>query len=180
MSFLEIAKKRYSCRKYRNEKVEEEKIEQLLEAARISPSAKNLQPWHFVVIQDPHHLQEIKSCYHGEWINSAPMIIVACGDHKGAWYRADGKNHADIDIAIAVDHLTLAAADIGLATCWVCKFDVIKCANILQLPEGVEPITMIPVGYPLDQADTDRYKLNRKKLQDIVHKEKFFYKYFKR
>jgi nitroreductase len=180
MSFLEIAKKRYSCRKYRNEKVEEEKIEQLLEAARIAPSAKNLQPWHFVVIQDPQHLQEIKSCYYSEWINSAPMIIVACGDHKGAWYRADGKNHADIDIAIAVDHLTLAAADMGLATCWVCKFDVIKCANILQLPEGVEPITMIPVGYPLDQVDTERYKFKRRKLQDIVHKEKFFYKYFKR
>ncbi|MFP4621184.1 MAG: nitroreductase family protein [Bacteroidales bacterium] len=180
MDFTEIAKRRFSCRNYQDKKVEEDKIAQILEAARIAPSAKNLQPWHFVVVQDPENLEKVKSCYARDWISSAPMIVIACGDHKGAWYRADGKNHADIDVAIATDHLTLTAADLGLGTCWVCKFDVQKCAHILQLPEGIEPIAMIPIGYPMDQPDTERHERQRKSLQDIVHNEKFHYKYFKR
>jgi len=180
MGFIDIARTRYSCRNYLDKQVEEDKIAQILEAARIAPSAKNLQPWHFVVTQEPENLEQIKSCYARDWINSAPMIVLACGDHKGAWYRADGKSHTNVDVAIAVDHMTLAAADLGLGTCWVCKFDVLKCANILQLPEGMEPIAMIPVGYPADQPDTERHEVQRKSLQDIVHKEKFYYKYFKR
>jgi nitroreductase len=180
MGFIDTAKSRFSCRNYQERQVEEDKIAHILGAARLAPSAKNLQPWHFVVVQDPENLEKIKSCYARDWINSAPLIIVACGDHKGAWYRPDGKNHADIDVAIAVDHLTLAAADIGLGTCWVCKFDVLKCAGILQLPEGIEPIAMVPVGYPVDEANTERHDVQRKSLQEIVHKDKFYYKYFKR
>ena len=180
MDFQELAKKRYSCRSYLNKPVEEDKLLHVLETARLAPSAKNLQPWHFVVIQEEDNLAKIKSCYAGEWLKSAPLIIVACGDHKAAWYRSDGKNHTDIDVAIAIDHLTLAATDIGLATCWICKFDVFKCANILQLPEGVEPIAMIPLGYPADSPDTGRHQVNRKKLDDILHKKQFYYKYFKR
>jgi len=180
MDFQELAKNRYSCRSYRDQPVEDEKVLYVLDTARMAPSAKNLQPWHFVVIQEPDNLARIKSCYGGQWLNTAPMIIVACGDHKGAWYRADGKNHTDIDVAIAIDHLTLAATNIGLATCWICHFDVMKCARILQLPEGVEPIAMIPLGYPADHPDTSRHQVKRKKLEDIIHKSKFFYKYFKR
>ena len=180
MDFLDIAKTRYSCRNYLEKKVEEDTITQILDAARLAPSAKNLQAWHFVVIQEPKNLKQVKSCYARDWINSAPLIIVACGDHKSAWFRADGKNHTNIDVAIAVDHLTLAAADLGLGTCWICNFDVLKCAKILQLPEGMEPIAMIPVGYPASKPDTERHKSKRKSLQDIVHKEKFYYKYFKK
>jgi nitroreductase len=180
MGFIDIAKKRYSCREYRDKKVEEDLIIQILEAARIAPSAKNLQPWHFVVIQESPNLEWIKSCYSRDWIKPVPMIIIACGDHKAAWYRPDGKNHTNIDVAIAIDHLMLAAADLGLGTCWVCNFDVLKCANILQLPEAVEPIAMIPVGYPADQVDIQRHEYKREPLKDIVHKEKFYYKYFKR
>ena len=180
MNFKELAQRRYSCRSYLSRQVEDEKIVHVLETARLAPSAKNLQPWHFVVIQEPESLTRIRSCYAGEWLESAPMIIVACGDHKAAWYRADGKNHTDIDVAIAIDHLTLAAVDIGLATCWICNFDVIKCAKILQLPEGVEPLAMIPLGYPADQPDTERHHIKRKKLDEIIHKKMFYYKYFKK
>jgi len=180
MDFQELARRRYSCRSYLNKPVEEEKLLRVLETARLAPSAKNLQPWHFVVIREEDHLANVKSCYNGNWLRSAPLIIIACGDHKSAWYRADGKNHTDIDVAIAIDHLTLAATDMGLATCWICKFDVIRCAKILQLPEGVEPIAMIPLGYPADQPDIDRHSLERKKLDDILHKKQFYYKYFKR
>ncbi|MBS3807804.1 MAG: nitroreductase family protein [Bacteroidales bacterium] len=180
MDFQKLARRRYSCRNYLNQPVEDEKVVHVLDTARLAPSAKNLQPWHFVVIEDPDSLAKIRSCYAGEWLNTAPMIIVACGDHKGAWYRLDGKNHTDIDLAIAIDHLTLAATDIGLATCWICNFNVMKCAKILQLPEGVEPIAMIPLGYPADHPDTSRHNIKRKKLDELVHKRKFYYKYFKR
>lgn len=180
MSFIELAKKRYSCRKYQDKEVEKEKISQVLEAARIAPSAKNLQPWHFVVIHEEENLKRIKGCYKGRWIQSAPYIIVACGDHKSSWHRSDGKIHTNIDVAIAVDHLTLAATDIGLATCWICKFDVMKCSEILELPEGIEPIAMIPIGYPADKVDINRHRNDRDNIANIVHKEKFYYKYFKK
>jgi len=180
MDFLELAKKRYSCRKYKDQPVEEEQLMQVLEATRLAPSAKNKQPWHFIIIQEEENLKKIKSCYKRDWIESAPLIIVACGDHKSAWRRSDGKDHTDIDMAISIDHLTLAATDIGLATCWVCKFDVMRCAEILQLPDGVEPVALIPIGYPADKVDTGRHNKARESLNDIVHKDQFYYRYFKR
>jgi nitroreductase len=180
MEFLELAKNRYSCRSYLKKEVEEEKIIKVLEAARIAPSAKNLQPWHFVIVDEEDNISEIRDCYNGRWIDTAPMIIVACGDQKAAWHRSDGKNHMDIDLSIAIDHMTLAASDNGLATCWVCKFDVMEVAQILQLPDGVIPVAMIPIGYPADQADIDRHKHKRRSLPEIVHKGKFYYKYFKK
>lgn len=179
MDFIDLAKRRYSCRKYKDSKVEEEKIMQVLEAARVAPSAKNKQPWHYIVVQEEKNLEKIKSCYKGEWIQSAPLIIVACGDHKVAWRRSDGKGHTDIDLAISIDHLTLAATDAGLATCWVCKFDVMKCAEILELPEEIEPIAMIPIGYPADEVDPERHEKARKPLNEMVHKNRYFYTYFK-
>ena len=105
---------------------------------------------------------------------------MVCGDHREAWRRADGKIHTDIDVAIAVDHMTLAATDLGLSTCWVCKFDVMKCVKALDLPEGVEPVALIPIGYPEDEADVNRHEQLRKPLDEIVHWEKFYYKPFKR
>ena len=180
MEFLELAKHRYSCRIYEPKAVEDEKLIKVLEAARIAPSAKNIQPWHFVVVDEEDNLREIKNCYSGKWIETAPMIIVACGDQKSAWHRSDGKIHMDIDLAIAIDHMTLAATDTGLGTCWVCKFDVMKCAEILQLPDGIIPIAMLPIGYPQDGPDLERHSHKRKSLSEIVHKGKFYYKFFKK
>jgi len=180
MDFLELAKKRYSCRNYQDKQVEEEKLINVLEAARVAPSAKNLQPWHFVIVDQDDNLKELKDCYRGRWIDSAPMVLVACGDQKAAWHRSDGKIHMDIDLAIAIDHLTLAATDNGLATCWVCKFDVMKCAEILQLPDGIIPVAMIPIGSPADEPDVKRHKHKRKALSEIIHKGKYYYKFFKK
>ena len=146
--FLELAKSRYSCRLYSNQELSKELINKVLECARIAPSAKNAQPWHFVVVTQSPLLEEIASCYEGSWLKTAPVIIVACGDHSVSWRRADGKDHCDIDLAIAIDHITLSATDNGLATCWICKFDAIRCANILRLPAHISPIAIIPLGFP--------------------------------
>ncbi|MCK4662276.1 MAG: nitroreductase family protein [Bacteroidales bacterium] len=173
MSFIELAKRRYSSRNYLNKNVEEEKIKQVLEAGRIAPSAKNSQPWHFIVISKKENLEKICECYKRPWLKEAPVIIAICGDHSKSWRRADGKDHCDIDISIAIDHMTLAATDIDLATCWICKFDVMKAAEILNLPDGIEAIAMLPLGYPADKVDVNRHDKLRKSFDEIVHWEKF-------
>ena len=151
MDFLELAKNRYSCRKYDSRPVEAEKLELILEAGRVAPSAANFQPWYFYVIREADNLAKIHQVYHREWFRSAPVVIVICGDHNAAWKRSDGKDHCDIDVAIATDHMTLQAAELGLATCWICNFDAEKTSELLMLPGHMEPAVILPLGYPLDQ-----------------------------
>lgn len=172
MTFIELAKRRYSCRNYDRRPVEQDKLELILEAGRIAPSAVNLQPWHFIVIRDKENLSKIHSVYHREWFQTAPCVIVICGDHNKSWKRKqDGKDHCDIDIAIAVDHMTLQATELGLATCWICNFEKEKTISTLNLPSDLEPIVILPVGYPLDHTDPSRHVEKRKKIQDIVRYE---------
>ena len=169
MSFLELARKRSSVRKFKDIPVEKEKLEAVLEAARIAPSAVNYQPWHFIVAMEEFR-KKVAGTYHNPFIQSAPVIIVACVDHNKAWRRADGKGHGDIDAAIAIDHLMLEAAEQGLGTCWVCGFDSMQCHKLLKLPASMEIIALIPVGYPSEDVSVDvqRHDRQRKKLEDIV------------
>ncbi|MDD4384468.1 MAG: nitroreductase family protein [Bacteroidales bacterium] len=167
-SFLDIAKKRYSCRSYDSREIPKGVLLDVLESARIAPSATNAQPRQFVVVSTEPLRGQIISCYSGLWLASAPAIIVACGNYSESWHRADGKDHCDIDMAIAIDHITLAAADNDLATCWVCKFDVLKCASILQLPKNIAPIALIPIGYPSENGNYSERHLLRKPIDEIV------------
>lgn len=108
MNFLELVKARYSARKYANRPVEAEKLDYIMECVRFAPSAVNFQPWRFRIVTDEAVLKALYSCYKREWLATAPCIIVACVDHNESWHRrADNKDHADIDIAIAVEHLCL-------------------------------------------------------------------------
>ena len=169
MTFRDLAEARFSLRNYDSRPVEQEKIDCLLECVRLAPSAVNFQPCVFYVVTDQVLLAQLQDCYNRDWFNTAPMCIVACGNHQQAWHRKlDGKDHTDIDVAIAVDHLTLAAVDMGLGSCWICNFDAQKCAQVLDLLEGVEPIAMVPIGY----AATDERPLKKRKSHD----ELFVYK----
>lgn len=169
MSFLELAKKRYSCRKYDSRKVEPEKLGLVLEAGRVAPSAVNFQPWHFFVLTEARDLEVFYEAYHREWFNTAPAVIVICGNKKESWKRkADGKDSLDIDVAIATDHMTLQATELGLASCWVCNFDVEKARELLNLPEELDPMVILPLGYPLDKMDPERHAVKRKPLDQIV------------
>jgi nitroreductase len=175
MTFIELARKRCSIRKYRDIPVEEEKLTMVLEAGRIAPSAVNYQPWYFIVVREEELKQRIFSTYGRKWIRQAPVVLVICGDHSRSWRRADGKDHCDIDVAIAVDHMTLAAAELDLGTCWVCKFNAMQCHEILKLPDHVEPVALLPLGYPAkdrEQKDTERH-LKRKTMEEIVHWDGF-------
>jgi len=170
MGFLDIAKSRYSVRGYENKEVEKEKLLQILEAGRLAPSAVNYQPVHFIVITDMEQKKKIYETYPRGWLKEAPVIIVACGDHSVSWKRGDGKDHCDIDLAIAVDHMTLAAADLGLGTCWICAFDAEKCRKLLELPDNLEPMVLLPVGYPKGGRLTE---IKRKSLDEIVSWEEY-------
>ncbi len=160
-SFYKLAKSRYSSRVYYNKPIKREILEEILEAGRVAPSARNSQPWFVFVVQQEEIKNKIAGCYSKEWIKTAPVILVVCGNHSKSWKRSDGKDHCDIDVGIFIDHLTLAATDNELATCWVCKFNVEKCAEILNLPKHVEPIALIPIGYPRDRVEYDRHDLQR-------------------
>ena len=173
MNFLELAKLRYSSRKYKNQKVEDEKLQYILEAGRIAPSANNMQPWVFIVVKDKN-IDKLRACYHRDWFDTAPVYIVICGNHNQAWKRAaDGKDHTDIDAAIATDHMTLAAAEQGLASCWVCNFNKDKVIDLFKLPTHIEPIAILPIGYPNDTVNINRHEQKRKKNEDIIFYEAY-------
>ena len=171
MAFNTLALKRYSCRNFdRNKTVDRDIMLAILESARLAPSACNRQPWVFVVIDDlcdASLRSAVIDSYNREWVKSAPAYIIACGNHDEAWHRqADGKDHTDVDLSIAIEHICLAAADHGLGTCWVCNFDVEKIISALNIPSHIEPIAIIPIGYPADDA-TIAPKV-RKNIDEIV------------
>ncbi len=167
MNLLELTKQRYSVRLFSNQEIEKEKLDYLLEVARMAPSAVNLQPWSFLVLQSEEAKKDIQACYDRDWFKTAPIYIVVCGNHLASWKRAsDNKDHCDIDIAIATEHIALAAAEQGLGSCWVCNFDAALCKKLMQLPDGIEPMVILPIGYP-DQQSVAKEK-NRKNTEDIV------------
>lgn len=174
MNFLQLVKTRYSVRQYLPIDIEVDKLEKVLEAARLAPSAVNLQPWEFVVITEAELLTKLSDCYTRDWFKTAPCCIVVLGDHEQSWHRSsDGKDHCDIDVAIAIDHLTLQAAELGLGTCWVCNFDAPKTCDLLKIPSHLEPIALIPIGYPADEEVFSPKAKKRKELHQIVHWNKF-------
>ena len=165
-SFYNLSDQRYSCRKFTNAPVGRDLIIAAIDATRLAPSACNKQPWKFLVIDTPELRSEIQKCYPREWFNKAPVYIVALGLHDEGWHRAcDGKDHTDIDTAIAVEHLCLALASLKLGSCWVCNFDPDALRKSLSLPADAEPVAIIPVGYP--DIDTTPEK-NRKPLDEIL------------
>ena len=166
MKFLELVRSRISVRQYTSKKVEDEKIAYILECARQAPSAVNYQPWQFIVVKNDEVKRLLHECYPAKWFAEAPVYIVACADTSQSWKRSnDGKDHADIDVAIAVEHICLAAVEQGLGTCWVCNFDVQKCAALLNLPVHIYPAAIIPVGYTTQTVSRNP---NRKPTDEIT------------
>ena len=171
MEFSELIKQRYSVRAYKSVPVEKEKLDLVLEAARLALTAANRQPFQLVVIHTKGREIELRRIYHREWILQAPVIIVAVGLPTQGWVRgADGKNYTDVDIAIMFDHLILEAANQGLGTCWIAAFNPEAVRQTLDLPENVEPIAMTPLGYPADLAPSKKV---RKPISELVRNERW-------
>lgn len=144
---FDIISNRYSCRSYLDKPVEAEKVAYLKECMRLAPSAVNRQPWKFRIVRSQEGREKLQSCYDRSWFAKAPLYILASVLHDTEWVRADGKPHGNIDVAIAVEHLCLAATDQGLGSCWVCNFDAQRCHELFQLPETEEAVVVIPIGY---------------------------------
>lgn len=164
MEFYEVVKARRSIRKYQSTAVEKEKLDRILEAVRLAPSAANVQPWRFFVVQSAEVKDRLKEAYSQEWFYTAPVVVVGCVDTTKAWRRTDGKVYSDVDLAIGMEHLMLAAAAEGLGTCWIGAFDPSPVRRILELPQELEPVAMTPLGYP-DATPGER---ELKSIDDIV------------
>jgi len=169
MEFWELINERYSVRAYTPDPVEDEKLEKVLEAARLAPTAANRQPFQLIVIHTAGREEELYDIYGKAWFVEPPFVICACGLEEQGWTRRDGKSYVDVDVAIAMDHLILAAANEGLGTCWVGAFDPDAARRVLGLPEKVEPIAFTPLGYPADEPGAKK----RKPLDELVRQERW-------
>lgn len=146
--FIALCRARFSCRNYDAARdVSNEDVLAVLEAARLAPSACNRQPWRFVVVRDEGARAALLAKSRPAFLD-APVVIACCGLHERVWVRpADNKDHTDVDLAIAAEHICLAAAAKGLATCWVCSFDTEAARRVLNLPATAEPVALLPLGY---------------------------------
>ena len=163
-SILEVFRNRYSCRAYKADPVEEEKLAAILEAGRLAPTAANRQPFRLVVVKTEGRQEELRRIYPKEWFVQAPLILGVCALPDKAWVRRDGKNYADVDVSIVMDHMVLAASAQGLGTCWVGAFDAGITREILGLDKELEPVAFTPLGYPLDAPAAKV----RKQLEELV------------
>jgi nitroreductase len=161
---------RKSVRAFADRGVEEEKLRRILESTRLAPSAKNRQEWRFVVVTDPESRSALTEAAYGQsFVGEAPVVVVACAetDHR---IMHCGHSAFLVDVSIAIDHLTLAAVEEGLGTCWIGYFDPKEVRKILSIPSEIEVVQLVPLGYPKDPEPSPKRRLE---LDDIVHWERW-------
>lgn len=151
MEVHEAIRHRRSVRAYLPKPVPDAVLDRLRQALRFAPSACNHQPWHFIFVHDAHLRQEIvRQSHKQKWMLDAPVFVVACGFPLQAYKAMGGYgNSADIDVAIAIDHLTLTAVSEGLGTCWIGAFDEASVKTLLGIPAQAKVVAIIPLGYPV-------------------------------
>lgn len=169
MELKEAIRKRQSIRDYEDKPVPEEKLRNILEAARLAPSANNRQPWKFVVVREFKKRQELARAANGQtFIAEAPIIIAAVATNPEHFMTCGIPSYA-VDLAIAVDHMTLAAVDEGLGTCWIGAFSQQRVKEILDIPAKYRVVTLFPLGFPRKEKNMKF----RKSLAEIVCYETF-------
>ncbi|MCX7784865.1 MAG: nitroreductase family protein [candidate division WOR-3 bacterium] len=171
MDFYDVIKNRKSVRAYKPDPIPDEVLNRILEAGRLAPSAKNIQPWKFIVVKD-HNIKQalVSACRNQEFIGQAPIVICAVALEKIAWGRMGGYwSSYPVDIAIALEHIILAATNEGLGTCWIGAYDEAEVKKILRIPDDVKVIALTPLGYPAQEPAPKP----RKPLSEIVSFDSF-------
>lgn len=172
MDFIELAKERYSCRKFKAQKIEQEKIDLILEAGHAAPTAVNKQPQKILVLTDNNKLLKLKDCTKYDF--DAPLCFIICADKSTAYSRGyDGKNSAEIDAAIVTTHMMMEAQDIGLGTTWVMAFNPVKVRETFNIPDNLEIVALLPTGYPADDAVISPLHSKFKDKNEIVSYNEF-------
>lgn len=162
MELYEAINTRRSVRAYKPAPIPQDKLDRLWEAVRWAPSACNLQPWRFLVLKSAETKAKLKGILQ-DWACSAPLIIVGLGNRRSAWCR-DGESIHALDVAIAAEHLVLAAAAEGLGTCWICAFDRKALHRVLGLSPDWDPVMVTPLGYSDDRSP----RTDRKAVSEII------------
>ncbi|MDF2942536.1 MAG: Nitroreductase family protein [Herbinix sp.] len=170
MSFIELAKKRYSCRSYQNKKVEKEKLDIILEAAQVAPTGANTQPQRLIVVQESEGLNKLSKSAN---LYGAQLAIIVCCDKNKTWTRPfDGRKLTDIDASIVTDHMMMAATDLGLNSVWVCYFKPEILRMEFNIPDQLEPINILVIGYGDGKVESpDRHSKTRLPLSQTVSYE---------
>lgn len=171
MDVLEAIASRRSIRKYKPTPIPEDKLLKILKAARLAPSFENYQPWKFIIIRNEERKRQLsQACSNSKFMLEAPLIIVACAFPDDAFGLMGGyMNSFPVDVAVAVDHLTLAAVNEGLGTCWIGNFKEEKVQKALGIPDDVRVVAITPLGY----SDEDPESRGRKPLEEIICYNKF-------
>ncbi len=164
MDIAQIIRERRSVRRYQNKALEPQKLQKVFEAARWAPSAHNAQAWKFIVVQDPQKRQALAKAAHDQsFVGQAPIVIAAVSLNPEEVMACGVPTYA-VDLAIAVDHMTLQAAALDLGTCWIGAFDQEAVKKILKIPRQCKVVVLLPLGYPADTQGTK----TRKNLEEII------------
>ena len=170
MDIMEAIKRRCSVRSYQDRAVEEEKIEKILEAARLAPSASNRQEWRFIVVQDKNNRERLmKAAKNQAFVGQAPVVIACCAQ-TDSHVMTCGQLCYPIDVAIAIEHMALKATEEGLGTCWVGAFYEDQAKEILGIPKNIRVVELLTLGYPTSASQTSK---NRLRLEEIVMYERW-------
>ena len=171
MELLEIAKKRHSVRKYTGKEIEQEKLDKILEAAHVAPTAANMQPVRLIVVKSKEGLEKVGKAAN---IYQAPAAIVVCANKTKAWKRPfDGKITTDIDASILTDHMMLQATELGLGSVWICFFKPDVLNEAFDLPANLEPINILAIGYSAEgEGNPGRFDTQRIPMYDLVSYDK--------
>ena len=172
MDFLTLAKERYSCRYFSDKKVEQEKNNKILEAARLAPTGRNSQSQRILVLTDETELGKLSGCTSYGW--NAPLVMIICYDKNECWHRdIDDFDGGAQDICIVTTHMMLEVTDLGLGSTWVGAFDPFKAREIYNIPENLEVAAILPIGYPSETAHPSRLHNDRKPVEEIAFYNKF-------
>lgn len=177
MDVHEAIRRRRSVRAYSPKPIPMDVMERLKQAMRFAPSACNYQPWHFIIVQDVQIRQDIvRESNKQKWMLDAPVFVVACGFPLQAYKAMGGYgNGADIDVTIAIDHLTLAAVNEGLGTCWIGAFDEASVKKLLGIPAQAKVVAIIPLGYPVSsELNHPLDESRRKPAAEIFSVDRYF------